>query len=302
MELVTEYQDKPKELETILNHIKILCGNDNDMYSYAICWLAQLIQCPDLKSIVLVLISKEGAGKSSLVVLLTYILGASKVLETAKPSRDVWGDFNGQMKDAFFVNLNELSLKEMEACEAEFKNLVTEPTITINEKGVSQYSIMSHHRFLITSNKEIPVKPGRRTVLIRSSDELIGNKEYFDDLYKIINDVNVQKTFYEYLKNYTFEGKDMKTVEKFGKELLNDFETWRSENRLTYSTTAQKLGVSISYLSLKGVTKGRHTMNGDSKYYNIPLLKEHFKIGNCEVSVNDYNTEENEEDIEYIET
>eukprot|EP01041_Mallomonas_annulata_P017407 gene17407-35867_t len=90
MELVTDYKDKPVELEVIKNHIKILCNNDTPMYDYFICWLAQMIQFPDFKTLVMVLISKEEAGKSSLVVLLTHILGISKVFQTAKPSRDVW--------------------------------------------------------------------------------------------------------------------------------------------------------------------------------------------------------------------
>ena len=33
-------------------------------------------------------------------------------------------------------------------------------------------------------------------------------------------------------------------------------------------------------MNLKGVTKGRHTRDGDTKFYNIPLLKQHFNIGN----------------------
>ena len=114
------------------------------------------------------LISKEGAGISTLIVLITALLGKAKMFETAKPSRDVWGNFNGRMKDCFFVNLNELSLKEMQDFEGEFKKLVTESTLTINEKGISQYEIKSFHRFFITSNNQTPVKTGRRTFLVCS--------------------------------------------------------------------------------------------------------------------------------------
>lgn len=345
MEKVSKYDFKCDELKFILNHIKILCKNEEPVYTFLMCWLAHIVQFPEEKSIVPTLISQEGAGKSTLIILLTHILGNSKMFETAKPSRDIWGNFNGKMKDCFFVNLNELCLKEMQNFEGEFKKLVTEPTITINEKGVSQYEIKSFHRFFITSNKEIPVKTGRRTFIIRCSDELKGNTEYFNRCYEYINDVNVQKTFYEYLKNYTYNGQNMScfremmtsppttdyeleiresylsipeqflkhftikninksTVEKTGKELFEMFLSWKSENNVKYDTTVQKLGVSITYLNLKGVMK-KHTRDGATKIYDIQFLKEYFKIGDempgkCFITTTE-DEEEEEKEKEVIE-
>ena len=68
-------------------------------------------------------------------------------------------------------------------------------------------------------------------------------------------------------------------VEKSGNDMFDLFMTWKAENRITYDATPQKLGVSISFLNLQGVPKGRHTMHGDTKFINIPLLKHHFNIG-----------------------
>jgi hypothetical protein len=344
MEKVETYTEHQEGLDFILNHIKILCKTEDAVFEYLMCYLAHIIQKPDEKSICPVLISKEGAGKSSLILLITLILGRKKMFETAKPSRDVWGDFNGNMKDCFFVNLNELSKKEMTGFEGQFKQLVTEPTITINEKGISQYVINSFHRFFITSNSEIPVKTGRRTFIIRCSDELIGNTKHFDKFYSLMEDQNVLKTFYEYLKNFTYKEKDMscfremmtnspKTeyeleiresdmsvpelflkdmvrcnrniyrtrniemtdkacLEYTGKVIFDMFNAWKLENGiLKYDTTPQKLGVSISYLNLKGVQKGKHTREGDTKIYNIKLLSEHFGLfdelptGVCHVAI-----------------
>ena len=321
MEKVATYAEHKEGLEFILNHIKILCKNDTEVFNFLMCWLAHIVQKPDEKSIVPTLISNEGAGKSTLIILITLMLGKMKMFETAKPSRDVWGDFNSKMKDCFFVNLNELSQAEMKGSEGVFKALVTDPTITINEKGIAQYVIKSFHRFFITSNKEIPVKTGRRTFIIRCSDELIGKTEHFDKFYSLMEDVNVVKTFYEYLKNFKYNGNDMscfremmvnpprteyeleiresnmsipekflkdftykninkENVEMSGKEMFDLFTTWKAGNRITYDATPQKLGVSISFLNLQGVTKGRHTRDGDTKFYNILLLKQHFNIGN----------------------
>ena len=57
----------------------------------------------------LVFVSKQGAGKNLLLNMIRKMLGNKKVFESTNPSRDVWGNFNGQMADAFLVNLSETS-------------------------------------------------------------------------------------------------------------------------------------------------------------------------------------------------
>lgn len=74
MELVTEYVEMKDELDIILKHIKILCGNDKVVYDYFIKWISQMIQYPAIKSICPTLISKEGAGKGTLMRLLCKML------------------------------------------------------------------------------------------------------------------------------------------------------------------------------------------------------------------------------------
>ena len=93
-----------------------------------------MIQYPEIKSIVITLISKEGAGKSLLIKFFKNILGYSKVFESTKPSRDVWGDFNGIMTSCFLVNLNELNVKDTLNHMEEIKGLVTDDFLPINQK------------------------------------------------------------------------------------------------------------------------------------------------------------------------
>lgn len=209
MELMETYEPKQTELNLILKHIKILCNNDEIVYDYFIKWIGQMIQYPAVKSICPVLISQEGAGKGTLMRLFEKMLGSDKVYETTKPSRDVWGDFNGRMANTFLVNLNELSKKETTDATNYIKGLITDPKITINNKGVCQYDINSYHRFIITTNNEEPIntnKDDRRKLIIRCSDELIGNKDYFDKINLYLDDPNVVKTCYEYFSN--IEGLD----------------------------------------------------------------------------------------------
>lgn len=321
MEKVGTYDEKPEELKVILNHIKILCGNDENVYNYFILWIAQMIQFPEVKSICPTLISKEGAGKTTLILLLSQMLGTKKILQTTNPSRDVWGDFNGRMVNAFLVNLNEISKKDTLDSMGKIKGLITDDSLTINNKGVNQYEVKSFHRFITTTNNEEPINTtadDRRNLIIRSSDEKIGDKEYFKYIYGLLEDVNVVKTCYEFFKNLKgaedfnklpipktehqnnlkelsktpIEGwlenltlknlhlikTEKEFVEMTGTEALKLFKEYCNVNEIDYQIDARKLGVRISNMKLKGISKGRHTEKGETKYYNIAELNERFKL------------------------
>lgn len=187
-----------------LHLIKVLCDNEDEVYNYILKWVAHMIQYPYKKSIVPTFISNEGAGKGTFLELMSRIMGKKKVFETSNPSRDVWGNFNELMTSTFLVNLNELSRRETLENEGKIKNLITDPNLTINPKGKAQYIIQSYHRFLITTNEEQPVatkNDDRRNLIIRSSDELISNKEFFTELRTLMEDEAVIRTMGDYFKS-----------------------------------------------------------------------------------------------------
>jgi hypothetical protein len=329
MELLTEYEHKADELDIILNHIKVLCGHNEEVYDYFVKWIAQMIQYPAVKSICPTLISKQGAGKGTLMKLFSAMLGSAKVFETTTPSRDVWGDFNGRMCNTFLINLNELSKRETVECEGKIKGLITDPKLTINNKGVNQYDIMSFHRFIITTNNSEPINTShddRRNLIIRSSDERSGDKEYFKHLHTILEDVNVVKTCYEYFKSipdmdrfhaleipktehqsnlkqlsvspieqwleaFTLANFEEESVEMLGSEACQKFKSWCAENGVKYEIDAKKFGVRLSLLKLEAIKKGKHTNKGETKIYDIGALKQHFGL-NCVFKLEEPEIEE----------
>ena len=226
MEFVDEYTPHLEGKEFILNHIKILCNHDEVVYNWFIRWVAQMIQYPEFKSVAPTLISDEGAGKGTLLKLIAKMLGGNRVLETTTPSRDVWGSNNNLLKNAFLVNLNEMSGKETVGADGQIKGLITDPKITINEKYVSSVVIDSFHRFLITTNNEecIRKKKGdRRNIIIRCSDELCVEMpknvsrrndlvEYHNKMHGLLEDQNVIKTMYEYFKNEIEDMSDFRKI------------------------------------------------------------------------------------------
>ena len=167
-----------------------------------------------------VFISAEGAGKGSFMALLKMIFGSQKVLQTQNPSEDVWGKFNSLMTSAEIVILDEISKKEMLGCEGKIKGLITEPTILINDKGKSKFSVTSIHKFIAFSNPDAygnepmtTTKDDRRKFFVQSSNELIGNTKYFDKFYAFLDNKDAMATMYAYFNTM----KDVKTI--IGKKL-----------------------------------------------------------------------------------
>lgn len=310
-----EYEPKYEELETLLNHIKILCGNDEKVYDYFCRWIAHMIQFPEYKSTCITLISEQGAGKGTLMKLLQRMLGSHKVFETTSPSRDVWGDFNSIMMDCFLVNLNEMGKSEIHGFDNRFKALVTDESLTINGKGIKQFSISSYHRFLITTNNEEPMKTSksdRRNVIVRSSDEKVRDIEYFTELNELIADDDVVKTCFEYFRklkvNQNFYAYEMpkteyhESLKELGENILitwlRDFantesqsqfelkltpnETYQAfkkfleDNAITYEVSLPVFTNRLDRLQLKSLTKKKS--NGIRyRYFNICELRKELR-------------------------
>ena len=56
-EEITDYAEMVDELDFILNHISVLCNNEDAVYEYFIRWIAQMLQFPAHKSICVTMIS-----------------------------------------------------------------------------------------------------------------------------------------------------------------------------------------------------------------------------------------------------
>jgi hypothetical protein len=211
-----EYVEKPKELNIILEHIKILCNHEETSVEWFMQWIAFLFQYPWIKSPCPLIKSEQGAGKNMFLELIEYILGKHKHFETTNPDRSIWGSFNSIIADKYLIHLNELSKKQTNDADGKIKAIITDKNMQINTKMIAEYGIDSYHKFIITTNNLDCIKItggdkniNRRFCFIEASDELVENYEYFNNFSNIIKDKDVQHTFYNYFMNY-------KVDEKFG--------------------------------------------------------------------------------------
>ncbi len=54
------------------------------------------------------------------------------------------------------------------------------------------------------------------------------------------------------------------------------FYEWRHNNNIVNSIDNTNLGVIVHHLKINGITKGKRKSSGNSKTFNIKLIKEHF--------------------------
>ena len=202
-DLFDEYEKDKEGLKSILDFIKIVCNNDTDVYDFLMKWLAHLLQYPARKTGHFpILIADEGIGKGTLMEIIARMVGEDKYFETTNPEETVWGNFNPLMLNAYFVYINEFGKKNQAEADGRIKGLLTDKALSINCKGKDPFKIVSYHRFFGSTNNEDPtnVKSGnRRKWIIRSSDELKGNKIAFDTLYKLLDNPTTMRTLFDYL-------------------------------------------------------------------------------------------------------
>lgn len=203
MEFVTKWVHDEVGLAFILNHIRIICGNDDLAFNQVIKWLAHMIQQPDQKSFMPQFISEPGAGKTTVYELLTKMFGEDKCLLTNTPGVDVWGQFNSLMAGKFLVCIDDPEIVDQNFHE-QMKGLILGKTLRIQKKGLDSIVDKSHIHIMTATNQLNGImresKDERRTLTIRASDELIGNLDYFAKLRTHIDNINAVRTFYEYLK------------------------------------------------------------------------------------------------------
>lgn len=299
----------------ILHHILLMCNNNTEVFNYIVKWGAHLLKHPEHKATLPTFVGQEGDGKSTIVRIFSRIIGSKRVFETSKPSRDIWGSFNPLMGNAYLVNLNELSKKDVMDAEGYIKALVTEPTLTINDKGKTPYVINSYHRFIVTTNKEdtiITENGDRRKIVIRTSSEKKGDVKYFNKLYGFIDDDTVIRNLYDYFmgvevpskffdipipetefqKNLKeknrpipeqwledFARRNDGDKELLGSEIYKDFTSWAGLHGIDYKTNSLKLGMYLSNCNINGVSKPTHTERGKMRNIDCDILKKHFGMG-----------------------
>ncbi|GET54088.1 poxvirus D5 protein [Rhizophagus irregularis DAOM 181602=DAOM 197198] len=175
---------KPNLVNPIIRHVhEVWCAEDKQLTIYILNWLAFLIQNPDKKP--------------------ERILGRENFLSTTR-LEDVMGRFNAAVRAKKLIILNEcdMSGKEWHGANNRLKSLITEPYISIEEKGIDVKVIDDFAGYMILSNHAMPIRiemGDERFVALNVSAKYKGNREYFGSLVKVLENPDTASSFMSYL-------------------------------------------------------------------------------------------------------
>jgi len=168
--------------ELFLSFVKtVICNNDENNYLYLISWMAHLVQKPEEKIGVAVIIrGLKGTGKGKFLQQFGSLFG-SHFMEVSNGEHIV-GKFNAHLSQLLLLGADEAYWNGDKRSEGVLKNLVTEPKITIERKGIDSVSMDSFLRVVLTTNNDYVVPSSgdeRRWFVLDIADIYKGDYAYF---------------------------------------------------------------------------------------------------------------------------
>ncbi|HHJ4523176.1 TPA: DUF5906 domain-containing protein [Citrobacter freundii] len=177
------------DVSPYLEHLeKVICSGNRQAYDYLVGWLAHLVQKPDEKpSVAIVLKAIPGTGKGSTVKPLMQIMGQYGV--QVNGAGQIAGKFNATMANKLMVFADEVTVNSSREADR-LKGIISEDTINLERKGIDPEPMPNFSRLIFASNSEQVLRASireRRYLVLEPSPEHAQEKHYFDRLHNWID-------------------------------------------------------------------------------------------------------------------
>ncbi len=150
-------------------HIRdVLCGGDESLFAWVMAWCARIVQDPggDRPGTAIVLRGGQGVGKGMFAVNFGGIIGPH--FKHLTHQEQLTRSFNAHLKDGLLVFADEACYPGDKAAVGRLKGMITEPTLTIEPKGVDAFQIANHINLIMATNEAwaIPAEMDSRRFLV----------------------------------------------------------------------------------------------------------------------------------------
>jgi hypothetical protein len=209
--------------------IRLLTNNNQAHQEWLRNYTAWLVQKPHLKPLVYpVLCGKKGVGKSSYCVMLRKAFGEAYVHSETNPQSNILGNHNGILSKGaqvfIFDDCNQHSFGRVDPKtgvrdDAAMKSMLTNETITINDKHIAQFTVRNCFQWIFCLNAGNAYPDDRRYMGFSASDERLGDSQYWQDVYSVIEQPWFGRYVYHYLRSVAIESWNPRAF------LANDFHT-----------------------------------------------------------------------------
>lgn len=192
--------------------LEVIADGDIGLYRYLILFLAHMLQKPEEKpGVVMAMLGGQGTGKGSALRVVERIWSSSTLL--VSDVDHVIGRFNAALEGNYAICMDEAMFAGDKRAMDRLKSLVSEPTITIEQKQQPRRSIESFHRFFTTTNHAHFAHveaDDRRFVFFHVSDKRQGDLTYWKQVHETINDPAVISAMVYDLERYDLSNFDVR--------------------------------------------------------------------------------------------
>lgn len=214
----------------------VICGGNSDAYDYLVQYMAHMIQRPEEKpGVMIVLLGGQGTGKGVYFSLLRAIWRIT-TLQVSDVDQ-VIGKFNAALERNFVVCMDEALFYGDRRAIDRLKSTVTEQCIQIEQKYQPSRSIDSVHRFFASSNHEHFAnveRDDRRFLFLRLSTARQQDTSYFSGVIAAINDPGTLNALAYYLQRKDISGFNVRVKPKTDEQMTQKLRSLQGFERFWY--------------------------------------------------------------------
>lgn len=194
-------------LERFKYLIKLNANYNEENEKYITQWYAKLLQNPiDIPRVCMIFIGEEGCGKDTVCDFIgKSIIGQKYFANISDAKNELYDTHSTAMVGSFFQKLEEASATDNKTSANKLKALITKTDVIVNEKNVKKFSMNAYPHFVMTTNETSPVAlsdTDRRFFIVNVSSDMLGNVNFWNETYKLLQDEGTIASVYNYLINY----------------------------------------------------------------------------------------------------